>query len=107
MSFAIPQTPQRPLPGAYQITPAQRQSGSGQPNQSSSGPPQTFSSQQNGSQGQALAAQRPPEDLKPVERASRTISDALLREAQYPELDAYITRTCPSSSHPFSLLMNF
>ena len=43
--------------------------------------------QQNGA-----IANRTQNDLKPVERATRTINDALARETQYPELDAYVSR---------------
>ena len=103
MSFAIPQTPQRPLPGAYLQTPSNLPSQTGQPSQPNFGLPAT--SQQYGSQQQGHAsaqqvqesaggqvASRSPEDLKPVERASKTINDSLLRETQYPELDSYISR---------------
>ena len=100
MSFAIPQTPQRPLPGAYLQTPSQRYP---QPQHSNFGAPPQSSTHSQGAQTQSQAltqqpqyngqvSNRPPEDLKPVERASKAINDALHRESQFPELDAYITR---------------
>lgn len=35
--------------------------------------------------------QQQPE-IKPIERAARTINDTLTQEARYPDLDSYITR---------------
>lgn len=110
MSLAVPQTPQRQLPGAYVQTPAPNlryQSGlTGQPNP----PPGTVASRQPyGTQGQSQAlAQRPSqnglevgrpqsEQLKPIERASRTINDVLNQEARYPELDSYVSREYSTS----------
>ena len=112
MSFAIPQTPQRPLPGAYLSTPSNHPIQQPQIAQPTFGPSTVPSSQQYRSQqGQALAQQnqrngpvavKPPvEDLKPVERASRTINDAFAREAQYPELDSYVSRKSDVSCSPF------
>ena len=102
MSYGIPQTPQRPLPGAYLSTPSNIQSQQVQTRQPKYSAPTAPISQQYGSQqGQALAQQHQQqgqfgkqqmEDLKPVERASRTINDALIRETQYPELDSYVSR---------------
>ena len=107
MFAAIPQTPQRPLPGAYVQTPAPSlsyQSGSVRP---SSFRPGTAAAQpQYGaqSQSQALTQQTqnggqvvsrpPPEELKPIERASRTINQTLELEARYPALDTYVSREC-------------
>ena len=98
MSFAAPQTPQKPaLPGAYIQTPAQqtkpRTELVGQSNY-----------QQHGSQGQGQALSQPTQqggeggasqntaELSPIQRASRTINDTLAREAQFPELDSYVGR---------------
>ncbi|KAL9125231.1 MAG: hypothetical protein Q9217_005533 [Psora testacea] len=103
MSFAVPQTPLRPLPGAYLTTPSNCPPQLSQINQPTFGAPTAPSSQQYRLQpGQASAQSKQEndqvtakpqfEDLKPVERASRTINDALLRETQYPELDSYVSQ---------------
>ena len=85
MSVAMSQTPQRPLPGTYLQTPANRQ-------QQTS----TSLTQQHAQNGPV--ASRAQNDLRPVERACRNINDALARESQYPELDTYVTRKSIRSS---------
>ena len=101
--FAVPQTPQRPLPGAYIQTPAyglnSKPGALTQPNFR----PSAITSQ-NGSQGQsqALTQQKqqtgqvvgspPAEELKPIGRAARTINETLSQELRYPELDSYVSR---------------
>lgn len=112
MAFSIPHTPQRPLPGAYLQTPSHRFQ---QPPQSSFGAPTQATSQSRGAQAQSHAlvqqsqqngqvTNRSSEDLKPVERASKAINDALQRESQFPELDAYITRESRCLIHEFGLI---
>lgn len=101
--FAMPQTPQRPLPGAYIQTPAHGLvNKAGQVNQPNFRP-STITSQ-NASQGQSqaltqqkqqtgqVAANSPAGELKPIGRAARTINETLARESQYPELDSYVSR---------------
>ena len=104
--FAVPpQTPQRPLPGAYIQTPAP--SLRYQPSLANQPELQlgtTTAQQQHGSQGQnqALSRQRhqdgqvvsrpPAEELRPIERASRTINQSLEQESRYPALDTYVSR---------------
>lgn len=67
----IPQTPQRPLPGAFLATPAPSRS-----NPSSVIPPSNFNSNQ----------------MTPLERAGRKINDTLELEAHYPPLDSYVNQ---------------
>ena len=105
MFAAPPQTPQRPLPGAYVQTPAPSlnvQSRLVEPVNSRSGV--AISQPQYGLQGQkqtlsqprqanGSAISRPPaEDLTPIERASRTINQTLEQEARYPALDTSVSR---------------
>lgn len=101
--FAMPQTPQRPLPGAYIQTPAHGLANKAgqlyQPNLR----PNTITSQ-NASQGQSqaltqqkqqtgqVAGTSSAEDLKPIARAARTINETLDQESRYPELDSYVSR---------------
>ena len=106
MSFVV-QTPQRPLPGAFLQTPAtsRYQSGPiGQPNFRTDGSTSvqnnapSNNSQVPAQQSQQLqqstteAAKSGPESLRPIERAARTINEALVQEARYPELDSYVGR---------------
>ena len=105
MSVPVPQTPQRPLPGAYIQTPApnskyQSNSTSKLNDQSSA----AISQQQFPLPGQGLAISqqrqqsgpvlgRPEqEELQPLERASRTINETILQESRYPDLDSYVSR---------------
>lgn len=101
--FAMPQTPQRPLPGAYIQTPGHGLAiKAGQLTQPKFRP-NTITSQ-NGSQGQSKALAQPKqqigqvagtssaEELKPIGRAARTINETLERESRYPELDSYVSR---------------
>lgn len=119
MSYAVPQTPQRPLPGAYVQTPAP----SFNYQSRLSNPPSFQSSavathQQHGAQGQdqALTQQRQqvgqqsgrpqPEELRPIERASRTINQTLKQELNYPSLDEYVIRKfpCPAKDNVLTSL---
>lgn len=104
--FAMPQTPQRPLPGAYIQTPAHGLVNKvGQLNQPNFRPNAITS--QNGSQGQSqavtqqklqtgqVAGSSPAEELKPIARAARTVNETLDQESRYPELDSYVSRKEP------------
>ncbi|KKY21886.1 putative non-repetitive nucleoporin [Diplodia seriata] len=68
-----PATPQRPLPGAFMMTPGP-QSRPAQP---------VFRVN--------TAPQQQPE-IQPIERAAKTVNDTLTQEARYPDLDSYITQ---------------
>ena len=117
MSFPAPQTPHRlGLPGAYIQTPAQQTNlRPGQIAQPNFQIRATSFNQQYGSQGQSQAVSHSaqqggqvagvqiPAELKPIQRASKTINDALAREAQFPELDSYVGRTYDCSSFCVSL----
>lgn len=100
---AMPQTPQRPLPGAYIQTPAHSLANkAGQLGQPTFRPNAITS--QNGSQGQSqaltqqkqqtgqVAGTSPAEELKPTGRAARTINETLDQESRYPELDSFVSR---------------
>lgn len=103
MSFPV-QTPQRPLPGAYVQTPALSRYPSGQLPPPISRSLSAGSTKNHGFQGQGLtpAAQgqqvtadggKPPgENLKPIDRAAKTVNEVLAQETKYPELDTYIGR---------------
>ena len=97
MFAAPPQTPQRQLPGAYVQTPAQtRPYQLGQTSQPNLRTSTVSAQQQYGSQGQnqqnGQATRRPQvEELKPVERASRTINQTFEQESRYPALDTYVS----------------
>ncbi|KAL0257179.1 hypothetical protein SLS55_007989 [Diplodia seriata] len=67
-----PATPQRPLPGAFMMTPGP-QSRPAQP---------VF---------RVNTAPQQPE-IQPIERAAKTVNDTLTQEARYPDLDSYITQ---------------
>ena len=100
--FAMPQTPQRPLPGAYIQTPAHGLTNKAgqlnQPNHRAN----AITPQVPQGQSQALNQQRqqtgqvagtsPAEEVKPIRRAARTINDTLDQESRYPELDSYVSR---------------
>ncbi|KAI9839285.1 MAG: hypothetical protein M1819_003280 [Sarea resinae] len=99
MSFTM-QTPQRPLPGAFLATPAVSRYQSGpalQPpalrsNSSTSlrndVPAGTVSAPAQSSAG--ALTQNLSKEMKPVERAARTINETLTQEMRYPELDSYV-----------------
>lgn len=107
MSFSAPQTPHRPgLPGAYVQTPAQSanqwsgqvvqsslQTRAPSSNQQLSSDGQNNTISQTGQQGGQVAGAQTTTELRPIQRASRTINDTLAREAQFPELDTYVGRT--------------
>jgi len=114
MSLALPQTPQRPLPGTYLQTPAPNLSYQSRLTSQPGFRPGTVASQQQyGSQGQSQALTQQPdpngqgvgrpqsEQLRPIERASRTINGTLGQEARYPELDSYCSR---KSFTPYTIL---
>lgn len=105
MSFAALQTPQKPLPGAFLQTPAPVRSQTGvDPRRqlfrsgSSNGQQSNALTSQNGAPGgqqQQVSqvqtqTQAPP--LLPVQRAARTISEVLQRDASFPDLDSYVKR---------------
>ena len=105
MSFPVPQTPQKPLPGAYIQTPAP--SSKYQPNlisQANGRSSVVTSQQQYGLQGPSQQRQQPEQVLgrlqqdllKPIERASRTINETLTQESRYPEIDSYVSRKSTS-----------
>ena len=87
-----PQTPQRPLPGAYFATPATSRAASRG----------GVYSQQNGLLSQnregaqlALPPANSAETFVEVSFASRTINEKLEKDASFPELDNYIGRKSP------------
>ncbi|EKG15569.1 Nucleoporin [Macrophomina phaseolina MS6] len=93
-----PATPVRPLPGAFAFTPAATRPaqpvfrvGTAPVNP----PPQpqqpVVSAPAPAPPTAAPVAQQQPE-IKPIERAARTINDTLTQEARYPDLDSYITQ---------------
>ncbi|KAH0565900.1 hypothetical protein GP486_000703 [Trichoglossum hirsutum] len=92
MAFNV-QTPQRPLPGAYFMTPALSR-----PQASSAIQPPLFRSNSASSlhgatdigQTTSTTPTAPAEVLQPIERAARTINEALAQETRYPELDNYV-----------------
>lgn len=86
-----PQTPQRPLPGAFFNTPAPNRMAPQNPfhqnifqprSNTAAGPPA----------GQPVREAPAPQILQPIQRAARTINDVLLREASFPDLDSYVRR---------------
>lgn len=86
-AVAGPQTPQRPIPGGYQATPAQHQAPTifAQNAASLRQNPQPPASD--------TAVGRPVgQEIRLIERASRTINDTLTQEARFPELESYITQ---------------
>ena len=102
MAMAGPQpTPQRPLPGAFFNTPAPGRPGSSgqmpQPPSFRSNAAATLAGYRAGQVNSRDApAQRPgtataaQDALAPIERAARTVNEALQSEAQYPALDNYV-----------------
>lgn len=106
----IPQTPPKALPGAYIQTPAFNKFQAGFiPQPAFRSIPAPLQQQQNGpkSGGQALSVQLQQRytvgkstvgDLKPIERAARSINETLNQESRYPEIDSYIGRECFGAS---------
>ena len=102
----IPQTPPKALPGAYIQTPAFNKFQTGAVNQPAfRSIPAPLQHQQNGAQvsSQALSNQSQQmqttgksttEELKPIERAAKTINEVMDQESRYPELDSYVGREC-------------
>lgn len=106
----IPRTPPKALPGAYIQTPAfnKFQTGS-MPQPAFRSVPAPLQQQQNGpkSGGQALSVQPQQRytvgkstagDLKPIERAARSLNETLNQESRYPEIDSYVGRECFGAS---------
>ena|SRR2546421_10693025 len=103
MSFSV-QTPQKNLPGAFLQTPAiSRFQSNSVPQQSLFKRTSTSSSiTANDHSGKASSALQGPtltapaasstQTLKPIERAARTINEALQLEARFPDLDSYVGR---------------
>lgn len=102
-TVAVPPTPARPVPGVYPQTPAARPQipapsfqspatsfpGSNRALQlaSHSGPTPSTSTD--------IATQsnvRQPEPLEPLQRAARTINEALITESRFPEIDHYLSQ---------------
>lgn len=101
-----PQTPQRPLPGAYLQTPAvsRYQTGVAPPRQPVFRS-QSFTGQHGGSSSQNTVGTPQPHlqasesrqvaaslPLQPIQRAARTINEVLQKEASFPDLDSYVKR---------------
>ena len=83
-------TPQRPLPGAYLVTPVVTRSNPSGP----SAQLRSTSASQSGPlvpTDQTKARPR-TETVSEVERAAAKVNNALADEQRYPELDNYITR---------------
>ena len=113
MFTAPPQTPQRALPGAYVQTPGPKLNyQSSYAAQQSMQPASGATQQQSGSQSQAQAltqqrqqegqgaSRQRAEDLRPVERGSRTINQTLEQDSRYPALDTYVSRErCEATLH--------
>ncbi|KZF25382.1 non-repetitive nucleoporin [Xylona heveae TC161] len=96
-----PQTPQRPLPGAFLSTPALNKLNptiAPIPGPVASTGLSTLAGNDARQAKPSLPAQQPlvaasksaAESLKPIDRASRTINDTLAAERRYPELDSYV-----------------
>ena len=90
-----PQTPQRPLPGAYYATPATSRAGPRGalfPQQNGLLPQGRGSSQLSLPAGKIPPATTAEEIFAEVNFASRTINEKLEIDARFPELDNYIGR---------------
>lgn len=96
-----PQTPARPVPGVWPQTPAVRP----QPAPPSFQSPGTSLSRPSLSHSNSTTtiATRPldpsvqpsvrqPESLEPVERAAKTINEALTNESRFPDIDSYLSQ---------------
>lgn len=106
MAFPAMQTPQRPLPGAFFQTPAAPSTQAGYPSLRQpdfrQNPPvrhqatsqmQKQDAVQQSQQQQLQPGQAPQAQvLQPIERAARTINEALQKEASFPDLDSYVKR---------------
>lgn len=98
--MAYPATPQKSLPGAFFTTPApSRFSKKNVTLHQSSYNDRVISSRTAGSNGgdslaaiEAAREQAKSQELRPVQRAAKTINDVLQREASYPDLDSYVRR---------------
>ncbi|EXJ81072.1 hypothetical protein A1O3_07360 [Capronia epimyces CBS 606.96] len=103
-SSAVQQTPARPVPGIWPQTPAARP-GIPAPSFQSPGTPFRRASlvpQASASTALTTAAQphepparssiRQPESLEPLERASRTINEALANQSRFPDVDSYLSQ---------------
>lgn len=100
MALAATQaTPQRPLPGAFFNTPAPGRPGTATAAGSAPMAQPNFRPSSSGNLGafrpgtvapRDATVQKAQDSLAPIERASRTVNDALQSEGQYPALDNYI-----------------
>src|SRR5882757_2745555 len=102
MASVIQQTPQRPVPGVWPQTPATRPTIPAPSFQSPITPMSRPSLTPHPSSGALTTTRpldtpvqssiRPPESLEPVERAARTINEALTNESRFPEVDGYLSQ---------------
>lgn len=94
--MALPGTPQRPLPGAYFMTPAPPRFNQPPPPQPPLfRPPQPHSGREptpprDGPIPPPIQAQIIPQPLSPMSRAAKTINEVLQRESSFPDLDSYV-----------------
>jgi nuclear pore complex protein Nup155 len=105
MAFAIPQTPQRPLPGAFLSTPAPNGFGRAvaSPSQALNKAPSFTNVQSNAHPAPDYGSvqQQPSQHmastqvsaLSPTQRAANDINNTLREESRFPELDNYVGRT--------------
>lgn len=110
----IPQTPPKTLPGTYVQTPAFTKFQVGAISQPAfRSVPAPLQQQQNGPMPGGHARSMQPQqmqtagkstagDLKPIERAARSINETLNQESRYPEIDSYIGRECSEASRRLS-----
>lgn len=96
-----PQTPARPVPGVWPQTPAVRPQPPApsfqSPGTSLSRPSLSHSSSTNAIatrplDGAVQPSVRQPESLEPVERAAKTINEALINESRFPDIDNYLSQ---------------
>lgn len=96
-----PQTPARPVPGVWPQTPAARPQQPApsfhSPGTSLSRPGLSHSSSTGALPTRPLdpsvqPSVRQPESLEPVERAARTINEALANESRFPDIDNYLSQ---------------
>lgn len=101
MALPLPQTPQKALPGAYVQTPAAHRFATTAISQPefrsvSASARQQYGGQVSGTPGQPHQLQvteRPGlENIRPVERAAKSINDTLSQESRFPEIDSYVGR---------------
>ena len=90
-----PATPQRPVPGTYQQTPAPATALQNAPLFT----PRAAQAPVEQQASPAMLPKLPPaasknkiQTLSTEERAARTINDTLIQESRYPDLDSYLSR---------------